>query len=340
MLELSIRKLIKALNFKRIFNVLKVETSFLLSKLLRRNLCWGLPYIFTIEPASFCNLKCPLCAVGNQKLNRFQGLMPFELFERFVNEIGAYLIEILLFNQGEPFLHPQLIEFIRLSKKKKIYTTVSTNGHFLTNTERVFDLIQSRLDVLIISLDGATAETYTKYRQDGNFQQVITGLKQIQSLKQKLNARHPEIFLQFLVTQQNEAEIGDMQRLAIAIKADRLLFKTLQVETIEEARSYLPENERFRRYIVSPDGLKLKRKSTFTCGRLWRSSVLLADGQIVGCCFDKNAEYPVDRLDLKTQFKQIWQAKNYEQLRNTILHKRTIGGLCDNCTEGIKIYYT
>jgi MoaA/NifB/PqqE/SkfB family radical SAM enzyme len=338
--EISVGKLLKALNFKRIINVLKVETSFLISKILKQNVSWGLPYIFTAEPGSLCNLKCPLCVVGNRKLNRFQGLMPFELLGHLINEIGDYLIEILLFNQGEPFLHPEIIEFIRLSKNKNIYTTVSTNGHFLTNAERVRDLIQSRLDVLIISLDGATAETYTKYRQDGNFQQVLNGLKLIQALKHQLNARHPEIYLQFLVTKQNEAEISAIQRLAQEIKIDRLLFKTLQVESLEEAHLYLPEDEHFRRYVVSPDGLKLKRKSSFTCGRPWRSSVLLADGQVIGCCFDKNAEYPVGQLDQKTQFKQIWYSKNYAQLRNQILSKRTIGGLCGNCTEGVKIYHT
>jgi len=337
--ELSIRKLIQALNFKRIFNFVKVETSFLISKLFHRNICWGFPYIFTVEPGSLCNLKCPLCVVGSQKLNRLQGLMSYELFERLLNEIGNYLIEILLFNQGEPFLHPKLIDFIRLSKKKKIYTSVSTNGHFLTNPDKVRDLIQSRLDVLIVSIDGASAETYTKYRHGGNFQQVISGVKKVQSLKRELKARHPEIYLQFLVTRQNESEIDAIRQLSQEIKADRLLFKTLQVENLEEANLYLPEDERFSRYIVSPDGIKLKRKSSFTCGRLWRSSVLLSDGQIVGCCFDKNAEYPAGRLDGKTQFKQIWYSKNYAQLRNQTLHKRTIGGLCGNCTEGVKIYH-
>ncbi|MBN2089570.1 radical SAM protein, partial [candidate division KSB1 bacterium] len=148
MQEISIRKLIQALNFKRIYNFFKIETSFFISKITNRSLCWGLPYVFTVEPDSRCNLKCPLCIVGSQKLHRFQGLMPFELFEHLINEIGDYLIEILLFNQGEPFLNPELIKFIRLSKKKNIYTTVSTNGHFLTNAERIRDLIQSRLDVL------------------------------------------------------------------------------------------------------------------------------------------------------------------------------------------------
>lgn len=336
--ELSIRKLIHALNFNRIFNGFKVETSFLISKLFHQNICWGLPYIFTVEPSSHCNLECPLCVIGSNKLNRIQRFMPYELFERLINEIGDYLIEILLFNQGEPFLHPKLIDFIRLSKKKKIYTTISTNGHFLTNPDEVRDLIQSQLDVLIVSIDGVTAETYIKYRHGGNFQQVINGVKKVQSLKEELKAHHPELYLQFLVTRQNEAEIDAMRQLAHEIKVDRLLFKTLQVENSEEANLYLPEDERFRRYIVSPDGIKLKRKSSFTCGRLWRSSVLLSDGQIVGCCFDKNAEFPVDRLE-NNHFKQIWHSKTYAQFRNQTLHKRTIGGLCGNCTEGVKIYH-
>lgn len=338
MIEVDILKLVQTITRRKLTNFVAAELAFAISRLRKRPVIWGQPYILTAEPSSRCNLNCPLCAVGARKLTRKQGLLDLEIYRKILDELGPYLFEILLFNQGEPFLNPDLVKMVHLAKQYKIYTTISTNGHFLQNAAGLNALIDSQPDVLLISLDGATPESYVQYRRGGNFETVLQGIRDLQSMKHEKRSRRPAVFLQFLVTRQNESEIPAARTLAKNLSADRILFKSLQVENGQEAAQFLPQTARFRRY--SADGrLQRKRQARIVCSRLWRSTVLLSDGRIVPCCFDKNGQYHAGTPTAGVGLKQLWHGERYHHLRNQMLHAHQIGPICLNCTEGVKIYH-
>lgn len=337
MIEFDVLKLVQTLTRRKLTNFAAAELSLVISRLQKRPVVWGKPYILTAEPSSHCNLSCPLCVVGAQKLIRKQGLLDLEIYRKIIEELGPYLFEILLFNQGEPFLHPGLTEMVRLARQHKIYTTISTNGHFLQNSARLNELIDSQPDVLLISLDGTTPESYAQYRRGGNFQIVLQGIRDLQSMKLEKKSRRPAVFLQFLVTRQNESEIPAARTLAKKLGVDRILFKSLQVENAQEAAQFLPQANRFRRYLNKQ--LQLKRPAEIICRRLWRSTVLLSDGRLVPCCFDKNGRFHVGTPTAGVGLKQLWHGERYHHLRNQMLHAHQIGPICLNCTEGVKIYH-
>ena len=68
----------------------------------------GYPVIAQVEPANYCNLKCPLCLTSSMKKSRPPALLPFETFQRFIDECGDYLLQLIFWNWGEPFLNPDL----------------------------------------------------------------------------------------------------------------------------------------------------------------------------------------------------------------------------------------
>ena len=82
------------------------------------------------------------------------------LLERALNEMGRYLVYLNLYFQGEPYLHPQLNELVAMAHARGIYTSTSTNAHFL-RPERCDAIVRSGLSRLIISIDGMTQETYS-----------------------------------------------------------------------------------------------------------------------------------------------------------------------------------
>ena len=63
---------------------------------------------------------------------------------------------------------------MRYASSKKIYTVTSTNGHYLT-PRKAEETVSSGLSRIIISLDGATQESYEKYRVHGQLEKVIEG---------------------------------------------------------------------------------------------------------------------------------------------------------------------
>ena len=155
--------LLKYFTINRTFNILKIISSFSLSKILRKPIVWGMPVSYSIEPTNHCNLKCPECPSGLGTLTRPLGLLKLDDFKNLVNQIGSTGFYIQLFFQGEPFINKQLPLMIKYAQENKIYVSISTNGHFI-NENNVVSILENAPDKLIFSIDGLDEKSYQNYR--------------------------------------------------------------------------------------------------------------------------------------------------------------------------------
>ena len=332
----TVSNLLRCITLHRAWNLLRVLASFLLSSWTKRHIVWGLPYTLTIEPTNRCNLFCPECPSGNGEMVRPLGSMPLEHFERIVDELRGETFYLQLFFQGEPFINKHLVAMIAAARARRMYTAISTNAHFLTRAA-ADALLGAGLDRLIISIDGMSEETYQEYRVGGTLAKVREGLSALRDAR----AAHPrggrmEVILQFLVTRQNEHEIPALRTLAKEYDAVAAL-KTIQVYSLEGAERFLPADERYRRYTIENGVLRPKSALANRCARLWERSVVTWDGEVVPCCFDKNAEYPLGSL-AEDSFKDVWESPAYSDFRKGILANRRGVPMCTNCTEGLSVY--
>lgn len=328
---------IRALTPGKIWNIIKIQTSFQLSKKINRSIVWGDPYILSVEPTNICNLNCPQCITGSGKLNRKKGKMSLEAYMDVIDDLQHSLCYLLLYNQGEPFLHDDLIKFIQYAKLKNIYVITSTNGHFLYDEDKALEIVTSRLDAIIISVDGIDEQTYSLYRKNGNLKKVIDGIQKLVHIRKLCGVRHPKIFIQFLLMKHNIHQIDAVKKLGIDLKVDRVIFKTVQVENSTEALKFLPDDAQWRRYKSGRNRLELAVK-TPSCLRLWTSSTILYDGSVVPCCFDKHGRYTFGAINNSPNFQQIWLSEKYEEFRNRIIRQQRSIDICRNCTEGQKTY--
>ncbi len=326
----------RTLTRQRAWNAVKVVVSYLLSRLLGRDVRLGQPFMLMVEPTNLCNLKCPLCPSGNDGLTRQRGIMEFQAFQKILEEQVDHLLLLMLWNQGEPFINKRLNDMVRLAKAHNIATITSTNVHYIRTPEDAEDIVDSGLDEIIVSMDGVTPESYVTYRVGGNFDRVLDGIRLLTQAKQNLGVDHPVVHLQFIIMKHNESEIEAARRLARDLGVDRLSLKTAQVYTDAEAETYLPEDERYSRYTYGAETLSTKAKITNSCRHLWYSTVINWDGIVSPCCFDKDAHYGLgDTLNGQT-FDQVWRGKAYTDFRNAILKDRASVPICNNCSEGLK----
>ena len=339
MIRSAISVLRRHLTVKRATNILKVLVSYILSKLFRKPIMWGRPFMLMVEPTNVCNLMCPLCPTGSGTLNRPKGKMSLEHFKNLIDMVHEKLLFLSLWNVGEPFVNESLIEMIQYAKRKNIYVITSTNGHFLSHPKKVDHLIQSGLDELIISMDGASPETYNRYRLNGQFQKVIDGLRLLTREKQSLNSRHPLIDLQFIVMRHNEHEITAMENLARKLMVDRLTLKTVQVTNAQEAEEFLPTHRELRRYLFDTDDFRMKGTLKNDCRWLWFCPVVNWDGTVVPCCFDKDNDYALGNIFEDPPLEKIWHNEAYSTFRKKILADRNALEMCTNCSEGLRSLY-
>jgi len=323
---------------EKVANYLKVWSSYHLSRLTGRERLWGDPASLALEPTTQCNLHCPECPSGLRLFSRHTGKIDFELYKSIIDQTHRKLIYLILYFQGEPYLHPRFLDLVGYASQKGVYTATSTNAHFLTN-KAARRTVESGLDRLIISIDGTTQESYQAYRVGGQLDKVLEGARNVVRWRQELKSKTPYLIFQFLVVRQNEHQLPEVRRLAREIGIDKVLVKTAQIYDFEDGSPLMPENPKYSRYERGPDGkFRIKNKMPNHCWRMWHSAVVTWDGGVVPCCFDKDAQHKMGQLGTST-LAQVWDDQAYHRFRQQILQSRQQVDMCRNCTEGMKVSF-
>ena len=125
------------------------------------------PEIMAIELTDICNFRCTFCPSFTRK----SGYMDEELLKKILNETKFQRNSVALHFHGESTLHPKLGKMISLCKNKGLVVYLSTNASML-NDEISKTIIESGLDRLTFSFDGASKEIFEKYRYYGKFEKV------------------------------------------------------------------------------------------------------------------------------------------------------------------------
>lgn len=323
---------------RKFTNATAVLTSYFLSRATGRYFVWGKPYTFIIEPSALCNLRCPQCPVGLQTLHRPQDNLTLSDFQQIVDDIAEHTWVLLLYFQGESFINPQILDMIDYAYHKKIFTVISTNCTRLANPQFARQLAASKLGRIILSVDGATEETYKVYRQAGHFQRVIRGIRQFMDARNELGKKFPRADLQFIVMRHNEHEIDDIKQLGKELGVDRVILKSPQIYDFENAEAILPDNPRYRRYRKVNGQYQLKGSYSGFCKKIWYGSVITWDRQVLPCCFDKDAKFSLGNLS-NTPFDTVWSNQDYHRFRKMVVTNRDKIEMCRNCTEGLKIFF-
>ena len=327
--------LLKYFTVKRTINALKVLSSFTIARLIRKPIVWGMPISYSIEPTNHCNLKCPECPSGLGSLTRPLGLLNPDDFKKLIDNICSTGFYVQLFFQGEPFINKNLGGMINYARKKNMYVSISTNGHFISE-KNVDTVLKNAPDKIIYSIDGLDEESYQNYRVGGTFEQADAGLRALLKKKKEINQKHPYVELQFIVMKQNEHQLDEVLKYGKEVGVDKVVFKTMQISSYENALKFLPSNKKYRRYIIDNGSFRIKGKLKNHCFALWRTSVITWDGKVVPCCFDKDAEYELGLTNGKS-FKDVWHSDEYNNFRARILGDRQSVSMCTNCTEGLKV---
>jgi radical SAM protein with 4Fe4S-binding SPASM domain len=333
----DIRNLASKLTFKRLTNAMKIYSGFLRAKKSKNPIINGLPISISVEPTTACNLRCPECPSGLRSFTRPTGRLQIPVFEKIINELHESLFYLIFYFQGEPYLHPQLLEMIKYAASKKIYTATSTNAHFLTD-EIARQTVLSGLDRMIISIDGATQATYEAYRKEGELTKVLEGTANMVKWKKQLKSRTPHIVWQFLVVKPNEHEIGDIKKLAREYGVDKVAFKTAQIYDYENGNELIPSQDKYSRYKMNKSGkYSVKNAALDECWKMWHSCVITWDGKVVPCCFDKDAQHELGNVTDQS-FEEIWNSNRYRAFRSQLFDSRNQIEMCKNCTEGTKVW--
>ena len=95
-----------------------------------------------------------------------------------VNEMAEMKVFEVGFSGGEPLLRRDLFKLLTALKDKRIRTYLCTNG-LLVNDDITQQISESKVPLVLVSLDGASAKTHDSIRGKGTYRKAIRGIERL-----------------------------------------------------------------------------------------------------------------------------------------------------------------
>jgi MoaA/NifB/PqqE/SkfB family radical SAM enzyme len=185
-----------------------------------------------LEPTNACNLDCRTCMrhVWDEPL----GQMSFQIFEQVLQGIQDFSPRpTLVFGGfGEPLAHPGILHMISGAKDAGLEVELITNGTLLTGAAAAH-LVETGLDRLWVSIDGATPESYADIRLGDALPLVVSNLSRLQELRRRSERLLPRLGIAFVAMQRNLADLPAVVRLGQRLGADRFSVSNVLAHTAE-----------------------------------------------------------------------------------------------------------
>jgi radical SAM protein with 4Fe4S-binding SPASM domain len=255
-------------------------------------------------------------------MKRKIGYIDTELFKKVIDEIKDYSSYVWLHDFGESLFHPKMESLIDYCADSGVMPFLSTNATIL-NEKNALRILNSKLEKIILSLDGATKETYEKVRVKGNFEETKSNITNFLEMKKKMGKAKPYTIVQIIRMKETEDEINDFKSQWEGL-ADEVMVKKFgvwadQVGGIKE---------------LSEDGQRSypSRQERFPCMMLFRNVVVLWNGDVVPCCLDYDAKLVLGNVKEKT-LNEIWHSEKFNQLRKSHFEGDYGNPLCKGCLD-------
>ena len=192
-------------------------------------------HLANIEVTNLCNLDCITCM--RNVWEESPGKMTDQTFERIFETVKGMspLPTVFFGGYGEPLIHHRLVEWVKRIKSLGARVELITNGLLLTE-ERSLQFIRAGLDMLWVSLDGASPESYADVRLGSSLLQIIENLKTLRRIRYKatdIDNSRPNLGIAFVAMKDNIAELPELLRLGISLGAKQF--------SISNVLAHMPE---------------------------------------------------------------------------------------------------
>lgn len=344
--------LLRERGLKYTYNYLWFHSLYRDDSILRRLfLKWLFPYtvpyppFIEIETTTSCNLKCIMCERTYWKEKSRN--MSFEEFKKILDQFPK-LKWIGLTGIGESFMNPDFMKILRYVKSKGIYVELYDTFYFL-DEKKAKELINLGVDMLILSIDGATKKTYEKIRVNSNFDRVVRNIKNFVKLKKKMNSHFPQLDVHFIVNQLNINETVKFVELAHRMGIDgnirfsNLLsaYKEIKNLTVDVPDEIIKKTDERAKQL----GLNIGWNKNIPADRapmddctVWIMPFIFVTGEVICCCATNEAnkrnlqkKYSFGNV-FKTPFREIWNSPRYKRFREDVVRGRRVPIQCIGCT--------
>lgn len=279
-----------------------------------------------IDATEVCNLACTHCAHPAFKVSQHYNAkhLNAELSQKAVDEVatsGRGLCQYMRFTgQGEPLLHPRIFEMVSYAVKNSGTTvTITTNGS-LGRGDKLDTLLATGVDLIDISIDADTPETYAKIRVNGDLNVTRANVLQLLRGSQTAGSK-TKIVVSYIEQPQNAHETANFEAYWKDQGADYVVVRRLH----SNAGALVQLAEQMR----SDNAVEQRRPCLYP----WERIILNPRGQLAFCPIDWTYDSSVNDYSEST-IASTWTGEYYQSLRAAHLANNYSGhSFCGQCPD-------
>jgi len=313
------------------------------------------PFDLSINPSTACQLACPNCETGNGTMTRPALNLEPGLHAHMVAGVVDEAFIIRYFGTGESLLNKKFPELMQQIRGKEIFTFMTTNLSFRFTDRQIDDIIHSGINLIGVSLDGITQDSYERYRVNGDYALVVSNMSRFIKRRDELGLKYPLIEWRYLVFKHNEHEIESVRKQAKELKVDLLEFaegyapkddpdapvQRLESFSVRPAMTgpafdaaIRAKNTLMRRMLmrqklehrVPPESLKYQK-----CDWHYFSSYWYPDGGVGPCCIATDISEDFGRITMSNDFSDVWNGEGYRDARSLFHDRGSSNSFCKRC---------
>ncbi len=281
-----------------------------------------------IEVSNICNLQCHFCP----EVERANQTLSKEKFEGVLTQVKPYTDQVCLHVMGEPLGHPDFNDLIGLCSKHQLKVLITTNATLL-KPQNVLALLSSTVGQVNISLQSFAANL----KSDDYFDKLERYLKGIFDFVDRARAERSDLYVQFRMWNQGATESPleehvnqEMLRRIeekFAVKVD---FSKINLQFKKSyplgGKFSVQFDSRFRWPNIKDDILS----DVGFCHALTSHVAIHADGKVVPCCLDKEAEIELGNI-FETKLSEILKTKRSQDMKRGFAKGILAESLCQRC---------
>lgn len=273
-----------------------------------------------IEITNICNLNCSFCPEGN----RAKLFITTEKFKHIIEEIKDYTNLIALHVKGEPLMHPELKEILKICENANLQVNITTNATLLE--KNLETLIKSKaVRQINMSLHSVNKNENTKYYNVENYINDI--LKASDEITTKTN-----IIISYRLWNLENIESND-ENYEILNKIGNYFGKTNLPEMAKENKFIKLHDNVFLNQDIEFTWPSLEGKIISEIGKCWglRNQVaILVNGDVVPCCLDQNGDIKLGNI-FEDKFENIINSDISKSIIVGFENNKIIHNLCKRC---------
>ena len=175
-----------------------------------------------VEPTNRCNLECVTCI--RHAWDEPLGDMAWPVFRSLIDGLAGFpeAGTMAFAGLGEPLLHEQFSEMVRLAHARVLRTEMTSNALLLT-ASLAGRLIDAGLDQLTVSIDGASGDSHGAIRPGASLEAITANIGTLYRLSEDARETPVRIGIEFVAMRRNIHELPALRDIAHRIKASFVL---------------------------------------------------------------------------------------------------------------------